>query len=421
MNRYFLLLIYLNDERRSFYHNKITICVAKEIDGDGEFYFPLDFYELEKSSFERLIDFISSKNFYFFVDDLKILTKMTSEIDLDRFKDAKDVLKKNGIDYERKKHKFFVESKYYPLSFITNEAREVEKKIKNIDYKNEFPKNDYEKFLSKMMMEFNLIEKNGIKINYEIFEKNLHDKKYLVNDNHFIFCDYRLNYDSMRPTNSFGGINFNALKKNSFLREMIISRYGSEGVLINFDYKSFHANLIKKIIGIDDDRDIYEEIAERIDGDSIEKRREEAKKIFFKMIYGYSNNDKSKKINIDILEKINDFKKKLAYKFSHDKRLLIPFSNKLIKIDEVAENKIFNYFLQCYETAYNSKKIMQINQFLKNKNACFILYNYDSFLFDAHISEKENIINEAKKILEKEGLKTKIKTGNNFSNLKDEI
>jgi hypothetical protein len=82
-------------------------------------------------------------------------------------------------------------------------------------------------------------------------------------------------------------------------------------------------------------------------------------------------------------------------------------------------NKLFNYLIQSYETERNIKKILEVQDFLKNKKTKLVLYGYDSFLFDFSKSDGVDILREIKLILEKNNFPTKIKMGYIYSIMND--
>jgi len=82
-------------------------------------------------------------------------------------------------------------------------------------------------------------------------------------------------------------------------------------------------------------------------------------------------------------------------------------------------NKLFNYLIQAYETETNIKTIIELKQYLLNKDTKLVLYGYDSFLFDFSKIDGVNILKEIKSILERNGHFVKSKMGINYLDMKD--
>ena len=84
---------------------------------------------------------------------------------------------------------------------------------------------------------------------------------------------------------------------------------------------------------------------------------------------------------------------------------------------DMNRNKLFNYLIQAFETERNTKIILEVQEYLKQKETKLVLYGYDSFLFDLKKKDGANILNDIKNILEKDNYPTKIKMGFKYSDM----
>lgn len=251
----------------------------------------------------------------------------------------------------------------------------------------------------------------------DLYYKTLYklEKNHIKFDSNFIYSDYNPYTITNRPTNSSYGINLSALSKKDQTRNKIESAFPN-GNLVQFDYSSFHAYLLAKMLNftIPPNGDVYMALNEAYsfsDGQT----RNEIKLDFFKYVYGTKN------LNNPFFKKIEKFKDDLSA-FFKDKGYVESFFLKrkiFFNIENGTQsNKIFNYFLQNAETEYNFLKLLSLNEFLQNKKSSIILYTYDSFLLDVH-SDEYNIIDVIKNILEIDGIPVNIQIGSNYGVLHD--
>jgi hypothetical protein len=78
----------------------------------------------------------------------------------------------------------------------------------------------------------------------------------------------------------------------------------------------------------------------------------------------------------------------------------------LDKIENPNPTKIFNYIIQSCETSTNVKILLNILDYLKDKQTKLVLYTYDAVLFDYSESDGAELLQEIKKIM-KYPVKTK--------------
>jgi len=90
----------------------------------------------------------------------------------------------------------------------------------------------------------------------------------------------------------------------------------------------------------------------------------------------------------------------------------------LDKIDNPNPTKIFNYIIQSYETSTNIKIILDIIEYLKNKQTRLILYTYDAILLDYSESDGVEIVNKLKQIMK---YPVKTKQGLNYKEMESYV
>lgn len=262
-------------------------------------------------------------------------------------------------------------------------------------------KTEYDEFFNnKVSLVFNAIERNGIHINRDIFEKYFHEI-----ENDFVYTQYNLKTTTTRPSNTFNGVNYAALKKENGCRKSFIP---SNDKLIEFDISAYHVNLASRLINysfpVDDIHDYFASLY------NVDYAK--AKELTFKQLYGGV---------FEIYKDLNFFKKIQVYietnweQFEKQGYIKVPISGYKIKKENVGEmnpQKLFNYLLQGYETSQNILILWDILRILRNKNTKLVLYTYDSFLLD--IDENENIVEEIRQVFNKYKLNIKEKTGYDY-------
>ena len=66
----------------------------------------------------------------------------------------------------------------------------------------------------------------------------------LYTEDGYEYTQYNLLTSTGRPSNSFGGINYAALNKKDGSRKRFVSRFKNEGMLIEYDFDSYHLRLV---------------------------------------------------------------------------------------------------------------------------------------------------------------------------------
>jgi len=261
---------------------------------------------------------------------------------------------------------------------------------------------DYYKFFNKSSsVVFNLIEKNGIKIDNKRFGEHFYKT-----DKNIIHTQFNLKTLTSRPSNSFKGVNFSALNKKDDSRKSFIPK---NDVFWEIDISAYHPTLIAQLIDYQfQTQDIHGFFANMY-GVSYS----ESKHITFQQIYG-GVFDKYK--HLEFFQKTQKYIDKLFKHYQDKGYIKVPISGYKISKDvhgEMKKQKLFNYFLQSLETSKNVIILKEIIKLLIYYNTQIILYTYDSFTFDFDINEKE-ILNKIREVFKKYNLKIKEKYGYDY-------
>lgn len=268
-------------------------------------------------------------------------------------------------------------------------------------------KPDNVKFCNKLINVFFAIEKNGIKINEQIFNKHfeLSHEKYSISDS-TIYTQYNLYTTTGRPSNSFNGINFAALAKDNGCREAFIPK---NDIFVEIDITAYHPTLAAQLIGFDfKDETPYQYLAREA---GVELS--EAKTLMFRQLYGGIYKEYQ---YIDFLQSIQEYTKSLWNTYSSTGLIKTPISEHIFRdLKDINPQKLFNYLLQNLESSNNVLILWDIIKLLKGKSTKIVLYTYDSILLD--YDEDDNILEEIKQVFNKHKLKIKTTTGKNYGKM----
>ena len=251
------------------------------------------------------------------------------------------------------------------------------------------------------------IEKEGLQINQEEFDKFFPNNKKHISDSK-IHTQYNIYTATGRPSNRFGNINFAALNKDTGERGCFTSRFGSDGVLIMHDFESYHVRLIAEAIGFELPKDIsaHEFLAQQYFAKK-ELTQEEigrSKEATFQILYG--GIDKTVANEIPYFAQVQKFIDALWYQFNTFGYVeTIVFKQKFYKenLSDMNSNKLFNFILQNIETERNIVIMRRVQELLRNTKTRLVLYLYDAMLFDTFVPEGQDLIRQIKDIMEETG------------------
>jgi hypothetical protein len=250
------------------------------------------------------------------------------------------------------------------------------------------------------------IEKNGINIDETVFDQHFKPSNplYSVGDSK-VFTSYNLFTTTRRPSNSFNGVNFAALNKETGARKSFIPQNDE---FLEFDISAYHPHLAARLVAFDfGGGDVHQAFAD-LYGTSYK----EAKELTFKQLYGGVFKEYE---HLEFFQQIKKFIDTNWDEFNNSGQIVVPGSNYVFKkseLDNMNPQKLFNYILQNLETATNVCILIEIHKLLKGKKTKLVLYTYDSFLFDYDASE--DLKNDIENIFKKKKLQIKVKNGTSY-------
>lgn len=278
---------------------------------------------------------------------------------------------------------------------------------------------DFEIMNGRVSDSFYHIEKNGLKVNQEVFGKFFGDKTEQIVSG-YVYTQYNLFTSTGRPSNKFGGLNYSALKKDDGCRAFIISRHGEDGTLFMMDYSAYHPHLIARLINYPLPMNAYDYLGQQYFGKSSISVDElaESKNMTFQFMYGIVPVEYLK---IPYFSKMQEYIKHRWEYFIEYGYVETPiFKRRISKhnIPDASPNKLFNYILQAVETEYNVEVLENINSYLIGKKTKAILYIYDSILFDVHRDDGIDTLRDLRAIMTMHRFPVKCYSGPNFNEMK---
>jgi hypothetical protein len=278
---------------------------------------------------------------------------------------------------------------------------------------------DFTRYDSLYIDNLYAIERNGLAIDYDKFVESFHTNGII---NSMAYTEYNLYTTTGRPSNRFGGVNYAALNKEDGTRESFISRF-KNGMLLEFDFDSYHLRLIADIIGYKFPMDaIHDYLGKQYFGKSqlTEEEYAQSKQITFKSLYGGLSSETE---GVEFFQLVHAFSKDLWKKYQSDGHIHTPLFNRKMKksfYSDMNANKLFNYYLQAVETEYSIIIINNINEALQGYSTKLVLYTYDSLLFDFDIREGKELIVKIRSVMSDNGkYPVKIKSGRTVHNMKN--
>ena len=261
--------------------------------------------------------------------------------------------------------------------------------------------NPYINYNDKVLYNLYRIEKSGI--NYA---------------NNIVHTEYNVFTAAGRPSNRFGGVNYAALNKDDGSRRKFWSRFKMGGML-ELDFDAYHLRLIADLINYElPETSVHTYLGKQYfdKGELTKEEYRDAKEISFKVLYGGIPKEF---MNIEFFKKTMSFINDLWIDWNSKKYITTYLFKRPIYArnhQEMNKQKLFNYYIQAYETEQNIIIMDKIFNVLENYNSKLVLYTYDSFLFDFDIKEGKAFIEDIKNVM-KYPVKTQF--GANYDDMKD--
>jgi len=317
--------------------------------------------------------------------------------------------------YERKfstnnVNKIIPIAKHYEA--LTQEFNALNPYIKN--YKSEESNKWYNEILTPTLAK---MVSEGFKINNN-FKKHFNINKSFSIKEDKIYGWYNFCTTTGRPTNNFNKVNFSALKHDSGERD---SFEANNDILIEMDYEGYHPRIIAYLIGyyINEKESVHTQLAKMyFETDEVDSEMyKRSKELTFQQMYGgiskkYLKHDYFNKTQKFIDALWDEFNQKGYVKTVIAKRRLLKGNYK-----NITPQKLFNYYIQAFETEYNITLLSRIFKFLEGKKSKMVLYVYDSMLFDFSLEDGKETLQSLKQLISS-NFPIKIKKGNTYSSLR---
>jgi len=286
---------------------------------------------------------------------------------------------------------------YKHLEYCQRIKDKILKLLPRLDFTNP----DFESFNNKIILTFIGVEQAGIKVDTKIYNKHFKNKLYLLSKDNLLYSNYQFDTQTGRPSNSIQGINLNALNKETGIRNLLISRFGSQGSILELDFSGYHIALLADLINYPLEGDPHKVLASYYHNTNTPtaEQIEQSKIITFTQIYGGIS---SQYKHIEFFKQVEIFADILWKQFDGSYLPLIGRRVRNIK------NKyhLLSFIIQNLETKTNAEMLDKVLKYLETKSTKLILYLYDSFIFDYNSTDGIELIQDLKKIFT---------TNNNFS------
>jgi hypothetical protein len=258
----------------------------------------------------------------------------------------------------------------------------------------------------------------GFKINEE-FKKHFDiNEKFSIDENK-IYGWYNFCTTTGRPTNNFNSVNFSALKHDTGERDGFEA---DNDLLIEMDFEGYHPRIIARLSGgeLDKSESVHMQMAkmyfdtEEIDAEMYKRSKE----LTFQQMYGGIN---KKYLKHEYFNKAQQFINELWREFNTQGYVKTVIARRrLLKSNykNMTPQKLFNYYIQAFETEYNFTMLSRLYQMLEGKRSKIILYVYDSILIDFAIEDGKETLQSIKEIVSSD-FPIKIKRGTTYSSLRD--
>lgn len=258
------------------------------------------------------------------------------------------------------------------------------------------------------------VESAGLPVDIELLSKYYPETQTeFISNGKRAYGWYNFHTSTGRPSNNFAGINFSAMNKSDNSREFIRV---NKRVLIEFDYHSYHPNMLARLVGYEfPGEDIHTHLG-RMYFDLEELTPEQysqSKNITFKLLY--TNSEEYR--DLPFFKAVREYKEKL-WQVYRDKGYIPSVIVKRPIRGIESKTQILPYLLQSFETELNVVLINTLQQYLKDKYTKLVMYSYDAFLFDHSKKDGPEVLEEIKSILECEGYTTSTKFGKSYASLK---
>ena len=148
------------------------------------------------------------------------------------------------------------------------------------------------------------------------------------------------------------------------------------------------------------------------------KMYKQSKELTFQQMYGGINR---KYLKHEYFNKAQQFINTLWNEFNNQGYVKTVIARrKLLKSNykNMTPQKLFNYYIQAFETEYNFTMLSRLFKLLEDKKSKIVLYVYDSILIDFAVEDGKETLQSIKSIVSSD-FPIKIKKGYTYSSLED--
>ena len=146
----------------------------------------------------------------------------------------------------------------------------------------------------------------------------------------------------------------------------------------------------------------------------------EAKTLTFQNLYGGVRKDIAKMS--EFFRGVEDLVKVFYDEYMTRNGILTHIYKRPMKranLGDLNAQKLFNYYIQAYETERNVTILNKLHTYLLERKTNIVHYNYDSFLFDYAKEDGKETIHDIQKILRQDNFIIHSKVGNTYGTLKN--
>jgi hypothetical protein len=258
------------------------------------------------------------------------------------------------------------------------------------------------------------LEASGLHVDASLLQTYFGESSTQYVTNSIIHTEYNPYTSTGRPSNKYGGINFSALNKTNQSRETFTSRYGDDGLLIQFDYEAFHLRLVANSIGYTlPNSSVHSYLAAQYYGTTeiTSEQYELSKQRTFSIMYGITEDVG----DVEFFHKIRAHTEQLWNEYQRQGFIRSKTGKKMV-LDTPSPNKVFNYMVQWMETEEAIVRIANVCTLLTTCLTKPILYTYDALLLDVHRSETA-LLSEIRRLLETNMYPTRMYKGKTYDTL----
>ena len=382
---------------------------------------------LYKSNYKQLLDSCSKVFIYRKIDFLYFYDDHSKLYDIDLiswFETGKLVQEQPSIIktfYTRKYPKLIKLNCIIPIYKLVESNNYIINKAIELIRSNTYQTAPYTAYNNDIILGLYSIEKNGFRSSKGEMQNYFPGSNLTVHfKDDIVYTQYNPYTTTGRPTCRYNSINFTAMNKENGCRNIITSRFEG-GKLIEFDYESYHLRIIADIIqySMPEDISVHEYLGRQYFGVSelTPEQYAQSKTVSFRQLYGGVEPEFKA---IDFFNKVDEFVNSIWIQWCTKGYIETAiYKHKLLKVNysDMNKSKLFNYFIQSSETEYSIRKILLLQEYLKDKETKVILYAYDAILLDVPIEEKNNLV-EIQSLLSGNGFPTVIKMGKTYHNMK---